>query len=89
MATDSDYPMFMAIAEHIGHDRRGNITNRRDPDGFDVYEDVVERFEVLRDGVPVVEERALRRPAVADDLPLIASAYRAWSATRNLPGEDP
>ena len=85
VAPDPDYDAFMAIAEHVGHDRRGNTVNRRDPDGFDVYEDVVERFEVLRAGMPVVEERTVRRPMVADDLPLIADAYRGWRDSGAVP----
>lgn len=78
LGSEDDYPIFMAIAELVGHDRRGQTVFRRDADGFDVYEDVVERFEVLRNGSPTVEQRVLRRPVVADDLPAIAQAYTAW-----------
>jgi type I restriction enzyme M protein len=78
------YPIFMAIAESVGHDRRGKATYRRDPDGYDVFEDHVERFEVLRNGEPAVEERVLRRPVVADDLPLIAHAYGHWVVSGEL-----
>jgi type I restriction enzyme M protein len=79
-----DYAIFMAIAEHVGHDRRGNTIFRRDPDGYDVYEEYVERFEVLREGAPVVEERTLRRPVVADDLPMIATQFLAWSQGESI-----
>ena len=84
LASEPDYAIFMAIAEKIGHDRRGKTVHRRDPDGFDVYEDVVERFEVLRNGQPVVEDRILRRPVVADDLPLIAKSCREWILSGEL-----
>lgn len=72
---DDDYPIFMAVAEHIGHDRRGNEVFRRDPDGFDLFETYEEEMPALRDGV---ESRRLRRRQLADDLPLIADMYRAW-----------
>jgi len=88
MATDPDYAIFMAIAEHIGHDRRGKTVHRRDPDGFDLYDDVVERFEVLRNGRLVLEDRTLRRPVVADDLPLIAKCCREWRRTGDLTSFD-
>lgn len=76
-----DYDIFMAIAEDVGHDRRGNPTYRRDPDGFDVYEDHVERFDVLRDGIPATEERSFKRAVPADDMPLISGAYLRWTET--------
>lgn len=75
---DPDYPIFMAVAEQVGHDRRGNEVSRRDPDGYDLYESYEEELPVRRDGREVIERRTLRRKQVADDLPLIARAYRAW-----------
>ena len=80
-----DYDIFMAIAESVGHDRRGNATYRRDPDGFDVYEEHVERFEVLRDGMPATEERRYKRPVPADDLPLISASYLGWLESGDIP----
>jgi type I restriction enzyme M protein len=76
-----DYPIFMAVAEHVGHDRRGNSIYRRDADGFDVFETHTEELEVLRDGGRTVEHRAIRRKVVADDLPAIAAAYAGWRRT--------
>lgn len=75
---EPDYPIFMAVAEHIGHDRRDNPVHRRDPDGFDLYETVQEEVTVLRDGREVTELRPRRERRLADDLPAIAAAYRAW-----------
>ncbi len=75
---DEDYPIFMAIAEYVGHDRRGNSIFSRDPDGYDLFESYNIELPVLRDGREVVERRQLRRKQLADDLPAIAGAYRAW-----------
>lgn len=84
LGPDDEYPIFMGIAERVGHDRRGNPTFRRDPDGYELYENHVERFEVLRNGRIAVEERSLKRAVPADDLPLISAAYRRWLATGEL-----
>lgn len=82
---DPNYPIFMAIAEFVGHDRRGTSVYRRDPDGFDVYEPYEVDLPVVRDGHEVVERRVLRRKQVADDLPAIADAYLRWRES----GEEP
>lgn len=75
---DDDYPIFMAVAEHVGHDRRDNPVCRRDPDGFDVFEEYEEEVPILRDGEEVLEVRTMRRRQLADDLPEIAEEYLAW-----------
>src|SRR6185437_8930008 len=73
-----DYPIFMAVAEFVGHDRRGKDIYRRDADGYELYETYDVELTALRDGQPVTETRQLRRKQVADDLPVIAHAYRQW-----------
>lgn len=73
-----DYPIFMAVAEFVGHDRRGKDIYRRDADGYELYETYDVELTALRDGQPVTETRQLRRKQVADDLPIIAHAYREW-----------
>ena len=35
-----DYPVFMAVAEKVGFDRRGNTLYKRSPDGEEILEDV-------------------------------------------------
>jgi len=82
---DPDYPIFMAIAEQVGHDRRGVMVYRRDPDGFEVYEDEEIELEIRRDGELRVERRTVRRRQVADDLPVIADVYRQWVETGVMP----
>ncbi|WP_218040113.1 N-6 DNA methylase [Actinomadura sp. WMMB 499] len=75
-----DYPLFMAVAEKVGHDKRGNVTYRRTADGEDALvsrtETVVEidqtsGSEILRD-VTVTERQ------VDDELPEVATAYLRW-----------
>ena len=78
---DDDYPIFMAVAEHVGHDRRGNPTFRRDPDGYELTESYTVELSVFREGREAIEERQLRRKQLADDLPIIVDAYHRWVAS--------
>lgn len=75
---DPDYPIFMAVAEFVGHDRRGNPAYRRDADGYELYKTDEKEFPVSRDGQVVTELRQLRDKQKADDLPIIARTYREW-----------
>ncbi len=82
---DDDYPVFMAVAETVGHDRRGTPLYRRDPDGYELYESYAVDLPVFRDGQEIVETRQLRRKQIADDLPLIAKSYRDWKDQGIIP----
>ncbi len=75
---EEDYPIFMAVAEFVGHDRRGSQVYRRDADGYELYENYEVELAVLRDGHEITEARSLRRRQKADDLPIIARTYRTW-----------
>jgi type I restriction enzyme M protein len=83
--TESDYPIFMAIAEQVGHDRRGLTVYRRDPDGFEVYKEQRVDLEVLHNGERRVESRMIKVREEADDLPVIAKAYREWVKRVEMP----
>ncbi len=82
----SDYPVFMAVAERVGFDRRGNTLYKRSPDGEERIEEVkvIERIRVNGNFV----ERELRRKQkiVDDDLPRIAQAYREFREENREPG---
>jgi type I restriction enzyme M protein len=71
-----DYEIFMAIAERVGFDRRGNILYKRAPDGEDQVQDVELRERINIGGKSV--ERILKRKqkTIDDDLPVIAQLYR-------------
>lgn len=75
-----DYPIFMAVAEKIGHDKRGNVIYRRTPSGEDL---LVERTEEVKEIDPQTGEEVLRTITVKekdpeDELPSVAAAYRTW-----------
>ena len=82
-----DYPVFMAVAEKVGIDRRGNTVYKRRPDG----EVILEPHEEKRI-IPVHGPRAGRSSctrmvkAIDNDLPEIAKAYKAFRAKYPEPG---
>jgi type I restriction enzyme M protein len=86
LGTARDYPVFMAVAEKVGFDRRGNTLNKRSPDGEEILTEV-EIKERVRVGERSVT-RTLRRKdkTVDNDLPEIAKAYGAFRAERPEPG---
>ena len=74
----ADYPIFMAVAEKVGFDRRGNTLYKRSPKGEEITRDV-EQVETITVGGRKVA-RTLRRKEriIDDDLPEIAKRYRAF-----------
>jgi type I restriction enzyme M protein len=76
-----DYDVFMAVADHVGHDKRGNVTYVRDLDGNEVLEEVEERTRDYEDGRPVFRSQVTRRKLVDDNTQKIAEAFRKWRST--------
>ena len=77
-----DYPIFMALAEQVGHDSRGKIQYRRSPEGDLAF--IEEDIETLRwsDGDRVAVQVPLRRLEVWDDLPLIVQCFKDFVRQR-------
>ena len=79
-ANGLDYPVFMAVAEKIGHDKRGNVIYRRTSDGEDA---LVKRIETISEidqvtGSEVVRQIEVTERQVDDELGEVADAYRRW-----------
>lgn len=75
-----DYGVFVALANHIGHDKRGNTTYVRDAEGNDVTETRVETMKEVRDGVPVYRNVETTYKVIDDNTPVIAEKFRNWWA---------
>ena len=73
-----NYDVFMALANHVGHDKRGNVLYVRDDDGNEVIEQRTDRVRETREGVETV--KAVKTPhKVKDDNTLeIANAFCEW-----------
>jgi len=73
-----DYHVFMALANHIGHDKRGNTTYVRDRQGNEVVEEADEQVQERVNGRLVVSRQKTRRKVVDDNTQQIAEEFRAW-----------
>ena len=79
-----DYQIFMAIAERIGHDKRGNTLWRRTETGDDV---VAVRTETITEidpetGTEVLASIEVKDRVVDDELPDVADNYLHWLSER-------
>jgi type I restriction enzyme M protein len=69
-APTDPYPIFMAIADNVGYDRRGKTTYRKEKDGTDIVKDVP--LIDLSSGRTL---RVSKERIVANDLPHIVADY--------------
>ena len=74
----NDYEVFMAVANHIGHDKRGNVTYVRDRKGNEIVEEVEETLKEYEDGKPVYKMQRTRRKVIDDNTLQIAQAFGSW-----------
>ena len=81
-----DYPVFMAVAEKVGFDRRGNTLNKRSPEGEELTQDVEEVETITVNGRKVVRTLRRKEKIVNNDLPIIAQRYRAFRQEHPEPG---
>ena len=74
---EEDYEVFMAIAEKLGKDRRGNPIYLRDEDGGEIIFPVANKYVAYRpeDGKPIVKTRIEKQRMLDDDLPQISKTY--------------
>jgi type I restriction enzyme M protein len=76
LSSAADYEVFMAVCDHIGHDKRGNPVYARDEDG---YEKIAETTDAVTE---TAHDRSYPHTAqervVDDNTAEIARAFRAW-----------
>lgn len=76
---NDDYDVFMAIAERVGKDRRGNQIYERDDDGAEIlFNDMKEWAVYNRDGELIARRRLERVRHLDDDLPKISKKYKEY-----------
>jgi type I restriction enzyme M protein len=73
-----DYPVFMAMANHVGHDKRGNVTYARSGNGNEIVEEISEQIKEWDDGTPVYRTQTTRRKVVDDNTLQISQQFRQW-----------
>ncbi|MFE5736597.1 methylation-associated defense system DNA methyltransferase MAD2 [Streptomyces celluloflavus] len=89
MKTEKPYPVFMAVAEKVGFDRRGNELYKRTPDGEPVVETSVEIERLNIRGKQVTRPLTRSKKVIDNDLPVIAEKYREFRDKYPVPGADP
>jgi len=73
------YDVFMAIAEKVGKDRRGNVIYEKDDDGAEIlFVDKKEWASYNRQGELITRHRTERVKHVDDDLPKISKEYQKF-----------
>jgi type I restriction enzyme M protein len=81
-----EYPVFMAIAEKAGVDRRGNPLYKHTPEGDEVVEEIEIDESVWLGGKEIKRKRKVRRLVIDDDFPIIATEYRKFRSQNPEPG---
>lgn len=72
------YPVFMALAEHVGHDKRGNISYVRDAVGNERVEEIEELIKDWNEGIPVFRREKRVRKVIDDNTQQIAQEFQRW-----------
>lgn len=78
LARMNDYPVFMAVANHIGHDKRGTKTYVRNKDGSEVVRVITRDVLEYVDGTPVYKPQRVQVKEVDDNTRQIAEKFRLW-----------
>jgi type I restriction enzyme M protein len=82
----TDYPVFMAVAEQVGFDRRGNPVYKVGPDGERILTVEKETERIRRNGKETVRTFHRKTPQLDDDLQVIAEKYREFRRRHREPG---
>ncbi|HBJ85670.1 MAG TPA: N-6 DNA methylase [Verrucomicrobiales bacterium] len=74
----NDYKVFMAVANHIGHDKRGHKTYVRDRQGNEVIQEFEKEVIEYENGIPTYKPQRVREKVADDNTQQIAQHFRSW-----------
>lgn len=74
----NDYDVFMAVANHVGHDKRGARTYVRDKDGGEVVREIDRNLIEYVDGRPIYKMQRVLEKVVDDNTLEIAKQFKQW-----------
>lgn len=80
----SDYEVFMAVANHVGHDKRGQDTYVRDAHGNEIFDEVEKQVWEFENGVRVVRNHKVQSKIRDDNTRQIAEVFRQWLYQQDL-----
>ena len=81
-----EYPIFMAVAEKAGVDRRGNLLYKRNPDGTEKMVTRISEEKVKTNGKFELRRRTIVGPEIDADFPAIGDAYEEFRKKYPEPG---
>lgn len=74
-----DYPIFMAVTDKIGHDKRGKPIFKRDFDGADILEEKSIKVKSVEGGKVVEKIIKETSPVINDQLRDLPPLYHEWA----------
>ncbi len=74
----NDYDIFMAVADHVGHDKRGTRTYVRDRHGNEVVQETERDVLEYVDGTAVYNKQRIFEKVLDDNTQQIAQNFRKW-----------
>jgi len=83
----AEYPVFMAVAEKVGMDRRGNPIYLREPNGDEKLEEYTEQETIRIGGIKRIRTLKRKKKILDDDLPIIAEEYKKFRKKNKEPGQ--
>jgi type I restriction enzyme M protein len=70
--------VFLGVANHIGHDKRGNVTYVRDRKGNEIIEVIDETLKEYEDGQRVYKKQKVQKKVIDDNTLQIAQTFTKW-----------
>ena len=77
----ADYPIFMAMVDRVGHDKRGNTLFKRDEHGNEILEPVIENIAL--DGAHTSQIES-KKKVIDDQTSLVADTFKKWCEQEGL-----
>lgn len=80
-----DYNIFMAMIDHIGHDKRGNIVYKRDEEGnLLLRHEQTQVREVDNEGNVSYRQENFNEAIINDQTPLVADVFNRWKRKNGI-----
>lgn len=81
----ADYPIFMAMVDRIGHDKRGNPVFKRDKYGNEILVPNTETISIgeTADGQKIAKIES-KRKIIDDQTPLVVETFKKWRQQEGL-----
>lgn len=81
----ADYPIFMAMVDRVGHDKRGNPLFKRDKHGNEILapDTTVIALDETADGTRTAKTES-RKKVIDDQTTLVAATFKTWRQQEGL-----